>query len=107
MVDLILHALGAIKELYISSFIFLLLISFFLYKTPLRRYFQLKSIQIFYKIFFLFILIVPGIQLFFGVVESFVQAFVLTTLTITYSSMAIGLENNQHSTQHVDEEILI
>jgi F0F1-type ATP synthase membrane subunit a len=52
-------------------------------------------------------LIVPGIQLFFGVVESFVQAFVLTTLTITYSSMAIGLENNQHSTQHVDEEILI
>ncbi len=107
MVDLILHALGAAKELYISAFCCLLLISFILYKTPLLRYFQLNPVQTFYKIFFFFILIVPGIQLFFGVVESFVQAFVLTTLTITYSSMAIGFENNQGNMQQVVEELSI
>ncbi len=107
MVDLILHALGAVKELYITAFIFLLLISFFLYKTPLHHYFQFKPVQTFHKILFCLILVVPGIQLFFGVVESFVQAFVLTTLTITYSSMAIGFENTHKNIDAVDEEILI
>ncbi|PCI74282.1 hypothetical protein COB28_01725 [Candidatus Dependentiae bacterium] len=99
MVDLILKALGACKEFYISTAVFLVFVSVILYSTPLLRYFKLRFFISFHSFIFYAVILVPTIQLFFGVIESLVQAFVLTTLTITYSSMAIGDEEDLIKTE--------
>ncbi|MBL4587838.1 F0F1 ATP synthase subunit A, partial [Candidatus Babeliales bacterium] len=94
MVGLILDALGSCKEFYLSTVAFLICFSILLYSTPLLRYFKLQFLQSTHTFIFYAVILVPTIELFFGVIESLVQAFVLTTLTITYSSMAIGDEED-------------
>lgn len=88
--DLILHALEQVQEYFVIGTIFIIAASGVLYFFP--RFKNIIDTHRFplYTIVLTCLLIVPSVQLFFGLFEGLVQAFVITILTITYSSMAIG-----------------
>jgi F-type H+-transporting ATPase subunit a len=92
MVDLLLHALEQVRDEYLILVGIIFVLSIFFYFFPsMRRFVSYKSYSL-DRILLTIVVVVPSIKIFFGAIEGLIQAFVLTTLTITYSSMAIGVE---------------
>lgn len=94
MVHLLLSFLEQLRNQYLIAVFIVFCITVLFYFVPsIRRYFSYKKYYL-DTILLSILVVIPTIKLFFGVVEGLVQAFVLTTLTITYSSMAIGMEDD-------------
>lgn len=78
-------------KFYFMIFCGSVLVSYFITNKfiDLKRY---KILNAIFKSFLILTFTVAGLQMFFGIFEGFIQSFVLTMLTITYLSVALGQE---------------
>lgn len=87
------EAFGTFKEFYVIYSVFVLIAVWICHKySVFKRYPQLQKVR---TIAMVFILLLPYIQLFFGLFEGLVQAFVITILSLTYLSMATHVETEE------------
>ena len=58
----------------------------------LKKYFFIK---IYLQVLLVAVFFITGVQMFFGIFEGFIQAFVISMLTLTYLSAALGSEHEE------------
>ncbi len=79
--------LFAYKEFFMITSLLTLVLYFIVSKV--KRFAEIKFLNIVLKTLLVTVFFLAGAQLFFGVFEGFVQSFVISMLTITYLSVAV------------------
>ncbi len=99
------NALAIYKEFFMI-FSFAVLIIYFLANKflDLEKY---KILNIILKTSLVLIFFLAGAQMFFGIFEGFVQAFVLTMLTITYLAVAVQDEEDLNPNKKSKDEVTV
>ena len=88
--DLLRNIIGVYKVPYMIGSLITLILYFLASKyLDLKKYFFIK---IYLQVLLVAVFFITGVQIFFGVFEGFIQAFVIAMLTLTYLSAALGSE---------------
>ena len=88
-------------SLYYLIFTYLILFIFWIVSKKVNL-FKIKILKYFFYTSFFIIFLLSGAQMFFGVFEGFIQAFVITMLAITYLSVALA--HGSHDDEHLTKE---
>ncbi|MFA5075280.1 MAG: FoF1 ATP synthase subunit a [Candidatus Babeliales bacterium] len=102
IIFLILRNFLSVYKFHFIIFCSVVLVTYFIVNKfiDLKKY---KILNFLYKMLLILTFAVAGIQMFFGIFEGFIQSFVLTMLTITYLSVALGQESDSDH-KHVDHD---
>ncbi len=91
--DLLRNLIGIYKVPYMLGSIITLILYFLASKyLDLKKYFFIK---IYLQVLLVAVFFITGVQMFFGIFEGFIQAFVISMLTLTYLSAALGSEHEE------------
>jgi F-type H+-transporting ATPase subunit a len=93
ILTMVIEAIGNFKEFFVLYTIVVLGMSYFVSKFGLLRRFVLAEKLL--KVATVLLLFLPYVQMFFGLFEGIVQAFVITILSLTYLSMATQVTHEE------------
>lgn len=94
------YALGAYKE-YFMAYSFFILACYVVLKNCID-FSQYYVLRILFNILLSGVFFLAAMQMFFGLFEGTVQAFVLTMLTMTYLAVALGHEPTQNANHSIE-----